>query len=445
VNNRLIVYFASNPAVSSNPQSEVWVLDHANGLGGTPTWMQLVPTGTPPVANALPSALYHASSNRLVVYGGCFSNCGLALSDVFVLSNANGLGGTPVWSQSTVSNPQPRDAQTAVYDEANNLKISFGGGLAFFGTDQNDTRVLSNANGVASPSTWRTLAPAGALPAAREEASAAYDAANNRMILYGGNQLITTCCPYNIADYNDSWVLSGANGLAGPPAWTQLSPTGTLPPRTIRHSMIYDAQGNRVIVMGGLTWSNPTQSYTIQGDLWELSYANGLGGSPAWRQMAPSGTPPGLNYGHVAVYDAASRRMIVFGGSNYQFQAHRRVWVLVLLQTVALDIKPGSDSNSINTKSKGKIPVAILSSADFDSPATVDQSSLTFGRSGDELSLAFCNTGGEDVNGDARLDLICQFFTQKTGFQAGDTEGILRGQTTGGQPIEGRDAVIIVS
>jgi len=116
-----------------------------------------------------------------------------------------------------------------------------------------------------------------------------------------------------------------------------------------------------------------------------------------------------------------------------------------LTLAVDIDIKPGSDPDSINTKSKGKIPVAILSSADLDAPATVDPSSLTFGHSGDEPSLAFCNTGGEDVNGDARLDLMCHFFTQKTGFQAGDTEGILRGQTTGGQPIEGRDAVIIVS
>ena len=111
---------------------------------------------------------------------------------------------------------------------------------------------------------------------------------------------------------------------------------------------------------------------------------------------------------------------------------------------VTIDIKPGSDPNSINPKSKGKIPVAILSTADFYAPATVDTTSLTFGRTGDELSLAFCNTGGEDVNGDGRLDLVCHFFTQKTGFQAGDTEGILRGQTTGGQPIEGRDAVRII-
>ncbi len=48
---------------------------------------------------------------------------------------------------------------------------------------------------------------------------------------------------------------------------------------------------------------------------------------------------------------------------------------------VTIDIKPGSDPNSINPKSKGKIPVAILSTQDFDAPQMVDKDSLTFGPS----------------------------------------------------------------
>jgi len=41
VNNRLILYGSSNPGVSSGLASEVWVLTNANGLGGTPVWIQL--------------------------------------------------------------------------------------------------------------------------------------------------------------------------------------------------------------------------------------------------------------------------------------------------------------------------------------------------------------------------------------------------------------------
>lgn len=114
------------------------------------------------------------------------------------------------------------------------------------------------------------------------------------------------------------------------------------------------------------------------------------------------------------------------------------------VRTVGIDIKPGSDPNTINPRSRGTIPVAILSTADFDAPTEVDRSSLTFGRTGDEPSLAFCTRSAEDVNLDGLLDLVCHFENQKTGFQVGDTEGILKGQTTHGVPIEGRDAVRVV-
>jgi hypothetical protein len=97
---------------------------------------------------------------------------------------------------------------------------------------------------------------------------------------------------------------------------------------------------------------------------------------------------------------------------------------------VNIDIKPGSRENSINRKSEGKIPVAILSTREFNAPARVDRTSLTFGRTGDEQSLAFCNEGSEDVNGDGLPDLVCHFSTQLAGFQSvKDTIGVLKGKT----------------
>ena len=110
----------------------------------------------------------------------------------------------------------------------------------------------------------------------------------------------------------------------------------------------------------------------------------------------------------------------------------------------SIDIKPGSQSNPINRKSSGKTPVAILSLPDFDAPSEIDKASLTFGSTGDEASLAFCNKGAEDVNNDGLLDQVCHFYTKKTGFQKGDVEGILKGQTVDGIPIEGSDLVTIL-
>ena len=54
------------------------------------------------------------------------------------------------------------------------------------------------------------------------------------------------------------------------------------------------------------------------------------------------------------------------------------------------------------------------------------------------------NCGEEDVNADGLLDLVCHFRTQKAGFQAGDTEGILTGKTVDGVLIQGTDSINIV-
>jgi probable HAF family extracellular repeat protein len=111
---------------------------------------------------------------------------------------------------------------------------------------------------------------------------------------------------------------------------------------------------------------------------------------------------------------------------------------------VAIDIQPGSRLNAIKLSKLGKVPVAILSDASFDAVAKVVRASLTFGRNGNETSLASCARGGEDVNGDGFADLVCQFYMQKTGFQIGDLTGFLRGQSVNQMPIKGQDAVRIL-
>ena len=126
------------------------MLTNANGLGGTPTWLQLAPTGTAPTINIFATAVYNKTANKLIVYGGCSGNCGSALPDVYVLTHANGLGGTPEWSKSAPHTDIARENHRAVFDSNTNSMITFGGGLAAFGTDQNDTNVLAPATGGSS-------------------------------------------------------------------------------------------------------------------------------------------------------------------------------------------------------------------------------------------------------------------------------------------------------
>ena len=90
------------------------------------------------------------------------------------------------------------------------------------------------------------------------------------------------------------------------------------------------------------------------------------------------------------------------------------------------------------------MPVSILSMADFDAPARVDMASLTFGRTGDEPSLRSCIARPQDTNGDGLPDIVCHFFTELSGFQAGDTEGFLKGKTVENRAITEQDSIQIV-
>ena len=132
------------------------------------------------------------------------------------------------------------------------------------------------------------------------------------------------------------------------------------------------------------------------------------------------------------------------GPRNKKLLANEIAYQEFLVSGVDLDIKPHSFPNSINRKGRGRTPVAILSSPTFDASAEVDKTSLTFGRTGDEASLAFCTNSSEDVNDDGLVDVVCHFYNQATGFQMGDTEGVLKGVTQGGRSFEGVDSVRIV-
>jgi len=108
---------------------------------------------------------------------------------------------------------------------------------------------------------------------------------------------------------------------------------------------------------------------------------------------------------------------------------------------VDLDIKPGSWPNSINTRNKGVIPVAILGSDAFD-VFVIDFGSLAFGPSG--ASPVHKAGHLEDVNADGYMDLVSHYATRDTGLQKGDTEACVTGETLDGIPIEGCDAVRIL-
>ncbi len=100
-------------------------------------------------------------------------------------------------------------------------------------------------------------------------------------------------------------------------------------------------------------------------------------------------------------------------------------------------IKP----HRFRTKKKVLVKVGIISTEQFDATSQIDRDSLTFGRTGDEESLLFCQRKPWDVDRDgSKDDLVCYFFVR---FKCGDTEGILKGKTLGGDPVEGSTPILV--
>ena len=116
------------------------------------------------------------------------------------------------------------------------------------------------------------------------------------------------------------------------------------------------------------------------------------------------------------------------------------------LTTISIDIKPGSDPNSINLGSNGNIPVVIFSTDTFDAttvdPATImlaDAGVKARGKKGD-LMASF-----EDIDLDGLLDLLIHIDTQSLVLSDDDVEALLTGETFDGLSISGTDAIRIVS
>jgi len=113
---------------------------------------------------------------------------------------------------------------------------------------------------------------------------------------------------------------------------------------------------------------------------------------------------------------------------------------------VDIDIKPGSDPNSINSKSNGLVPVAILGSTGFDITNIDVNNPPTFGPTGatpkhDLTDAAVLAEHQQIASGGFYTDLVLHYAQKETGLTSSNTEACLTGQLMNGTSIEGCDAV----
>src|SRR5205823_3179462 len=241
LSNRMVVFGGFNDGQTFN---DVWVLTNANGNGGAPEWVQLSPSGGPPSPRQVHTAVYDSANNRMTIFGGYSGS--VCFGDVWVLTNANGTEPTPPsWIQLFPSGtPIPvRNGHTAVYDASSNRMIVFGGGCGDVSVS-NDVWVLTNANGIGGDPEWVELAPDGTLPSPRYTPVAVYDPTTNRMVVFGGTD-------FSVTFNDTWVLTNANGAGTDTPAWLQLAPVGTLPASRSQFAATYSVSTNRLSIFAG--------------------------------------------------------------------------------------------------------------------------------------------------------------------------------------------------
>jgi hypothetical protein len=154
------------------------------------TWTDVSP-GAGPIERCLHAGTYDPIDHRMIMYGG--QNAG-PLDDLWALDL-----NTHTWTDLTpVIRPDGRYFTAFVHDHANHRVTMFGGQTSIAAVNEVWVYDLWT-------DAWTQLAPAGTPPSGRFGSAGIYDGANDRMIVFGGNDGF---------NQNDVWALENLSGTA---------------------------------------------------------------------------------------------------------------------------------------------------------------------------------------------------------------------------------------
>jgi hypothetical protein len=128
--------------------------------------------------------------------------------------------------------------------------------------------------------------------------------------------------------------------------------------------------------------------------------------------------------------------VVVFGDEVVVLDPGEAVATVI---AIVIDIKPGSAENVVNRKSKGVVPVAVLTTVDFDA-SDIDLDTVVFGP--DQATPVHATMS--DANADGEADLLLHFRTQEIGLEPDTAELTLTAETIDGHAVAGTDAVTVL-
>ncbi len=267
VSKRVIIFGGTG---NNGTMNDTWAFDPA-----ARTWTKLPTTGATPAPRLGFDAVYDPVGHQMVIYAGQASGF---FNDTWTLNLT-----TLEWRDvSPGSRPRARYGHSAVFDPVSRSLVQFAGFTEESRRFQ-DTQSFSLAT-----NTWQDWTPTGAKPEVRCLLTAAFDRANRKMIIYGGQR----------SGYlDDLWAFDLATRT-----WENL----TVAPRPAGRwfaSSFVDRDG-RFVVFGGSSPSgnlNELQSFNFQ--------------TRQWTQLNVANSPSPRN-GMLTAYSESDNRFFVFGGTG---------------------------------------------------------------------------------------------------------------------------------
>lgn len=239
-------------------------------------WRKLNPPNAPSPRIAAAMA-YDRSRQRVVLYGG-ETSAGSTLNDTWEFDGET-------WQQvNTANSPGGRSRAMMAYDQARQRVVLFGGRqvILISTTVTNDTWEFDGT-------TWQRIQPPQS-PSAREAGAFVYDNANQRIVLFGGNDPDIATIDTAVWTYNGTW---------------QRHPASSTITGRVNHAMTYDAHRKQVLLFGGFDTARRRDTWILNGNTlqWELL------------SIGTTNEPPPMAR-HDMVYDAARDANILFSGFN---------------------------------------------------------------------------------------------------------------------------------
>jgi hypothetical protein len=286
-----------------------------------PSWQTVGAAG--PGARYASGMVFDAARAQLVLFGG-----GDGAAEPNDISGGTWTFDGSSWRLAAATGAGARDSQQMVYDSARQRLVMFGGRV---NTPPDPAAYLADTwewDGAA----WTQVFPAHA-PPARSGGAMAYDAARQRVVLFGGGAGPS-------AVYGDLWEYDGND-------WTQRTFGAAVPGPRTGARMVYDTPRGVCVMVGGSSGADLyPETWEFDGTVWTLRAASLPGVDPsamviaydsarhltivtdgalgalrewdgtAWRTLAPAGAPAGARPWPGIAYDPVHDALVVQGGAN---------------------------------------------------------------------------------------------------------------------------------